>query len=178
LVGREGSPACTFALADAEGNTHRLEDYAGSWLLVVEESRELYVHYGMRRASWWRVWGPATLWAYAKLILRGRRPAKSGGDVSQLGGDVLIDPNGVVALQHVEVGPADRPAVEMILSAIRTRRGKSYRRRHGRRALRSGVRRPGGLLEAGRLKSYNNGWRSGSDGRWSASAGWRKVRTG
>ncbi|HUW84501.1 MAG TPA: SelL-related redox protein [Phycisphaerae bacterium] len=180
MVSREGSPACKFALTDAAGHVHRLEDYAGSWLLLVfhrhlgclpcrehitqlrehedelaglgvkvlviafeagpvtqayvgetnlrwpllvDESRELYVHYGMLRASWWRIWGPATLWAYAKLFLRGRRPRKSGGDVSQLGGDVLIDPNGVVALQHVEVGPADRPAVEAILDVVRARNG-------------------------------------------------------
>jgi peroxiredoxin len=92
------------------------------WPLLVDESRELYVHYGMMRASWWRIWGPATLWAYGKLILRGRRPKKSGGDVSQLGGDVLIDPDGVVALQHVEVGPADRPAVQMVLDVVRAGR--------------------------------------------------------
>jgi len=36
---------------------------------------------------------------------------------------VLIDPDGVVALQHVEVGPADRPAVEAILDIVRARNG-------------------------------------------------------
>jgi peroxiredoxin len=30
-----GKPAVPFALADVHGNTHRLEDYRGQWLLLV-----------------------------------------------------------------------------------------------------------------------------------------------
>lgn len=30
-----GKPAVDFALADTEGVTHRLADYAGRWLLLV-----------------------------------------------------------------------------------------------------------------------------------------------
>ena len=32
---RAGSPAVPFGLRDAEGRIHRLEDYAGRWLLLV-----------------------------------------------------------------------------------------------------------------------------------------------
>ena len=40
------------------------------------------------------------------------------GDIFQRGGDVLIDPTGIVALHHVGNGPADRPPVETILGKI------------------------------------------------------------
>jgi len=30
-----GQPAVTFNLSDAEGRTHRLDDYRGAWLLMV-----------------------------------------------------------------------------------------------------------------------------------------------
>jgi len=43
---------------------------------------------------------------------------KSEGDISQRGGDVLIDPDGIVSLHHIGVGPSDRPAVESILKRI------------------------------------------------------------
>ena len=39
-------------------------------------------------------------------------------DIMQRGGDVLIDPNGIVRMHHVGKGPADRPGVEMILKIV------------------------------------------------------------
>ena len=49
---------------------------------------------------------------------KGEKLRKSEGDVYQRGGDVLIDPNGMVSLHHVGVGPADRPAIETILNKV------------------------------------------------------------
>ena len=88
------------------------------WPLLIDESRGLYEAYGMRRGHRWHVWGPPAWWAYAKLLARGRRLKKSGGDVDQLGGDVLVDPGGVVRLHSVGRGPADRPPVDSILATI------------------------------------------------------------
>jgi peroxiredoxin len=34
-MNRVGKPAVPFALTDAEGQLHRLEDYRGRWLLLV-----------------------------------------------------------------------------------------------------------------------------------------------
>ena len=65
------------------------------------------------------MWGPTTLWTYAKLLLRGRRLQDSNGDVLQLGGDILIDPGGYVRLRHVGKSPADRPTVKSILGVVR-----------------------------------------------------------
>ncbi len=89
-----------------------------TWPLVIDETRELYRGYGMLLASFWDVWGPKTWWAYLKEIIKGERPQKTAADIMQRGGDVLIDPDGIVQLHHVGEGPADRPSVEMILQII------------------------------------------------------------
>lgn len=95
-----------------------VEDTSLTWPLLVDDTRETYRAYGMLSASFWDIWGPKTWWVYLKEILKGAKLRKSEGDISQRGGDVLIDPAGIVALHHVGVGPADRPAVESILKRI------------------------------------------------------------
>ena len=90
-----------------------------SWPLLIDESRETYKSYGMLSASFWDIWGPKSWWAYLKLILKGERLRKSEGDIYQRGGDVLIDPAGIVRLHHIGKGPADRPAVESILRLVK-----------------------------------------------------------
>jgi len=95
-----------------------VEDTLLTWPLLVDDTRETYRAYGMLAASFWDIWGPKTWWAYLKEILKGERLRQSEGDLSQRGGDVLIDPDGIVTLHHVGVGPADRPPVERLLGRI------------------------------------------------------------
>ena len=97
-----------------------VEDTGLKWPLLIDEARELYQAYGMLQASFWEIWSPRTLWAYLKEILRGRFPKKATGDVNQRGGDVLIDPGGIIRLHHVGRGPADRPTVATILGILST----------------------------------------------------------
>jgi len=89
-----------------------------TWPLLVDDTRETYRNYGMLSASFWDIWGPKTWWAYLKQIMKGERLRKSEGDIYQRGGDVLIDPNGIVSLHHVGAGPADRPAIGTILIKV------------------------------------------------------------
>ena len=89
------------------------------WTVLIDEQRELYHAYGMRRARLWEVWSGATLRAYASEIRRGQWPRRAREDVRQRGGDVLVDPDGLVRLHHVGKGPADRPSVDSIIRAVR-----------------------------------------------------------
>jgi AhpC/TSA antioxidant enzyme len=95
-----------------------IEETALCWPLLVDGEREAYRNYGMLSASFWDVWGPKTWWVYLKELLKGQKLHESEGDVFQRGGDVLIDPGGIVRLHHVGKGPADRPTVKAILSRI------------------------------------------------------------
>ena len=89
------------------------------WPILVDQSRLLYRAYGMERGSVWAVWGPASWGSYVKLLLKGRQLRRPSGDVHQLGGDVLIDPEGVVRLCHVSRIPADRPTLSSIVEIVR-----------------------------------------------------------
>ena len=95
-----------------------LAETALPWPLLVDGSREVYHGYDMLAASFWDIWGPKTWLAYLWALLGGQRLHKSEGDISQRGGDVLIDPAGIVRLHHVGNGPADRPSVETILDRV------------------------------------------------------------
>lgn len=79
----------------------------------VDEERKLYGYYGLNKAGFWDLWGPRTWMTYLLLLLKGRKILKSESDIYQRGGDVLIDPQGVIRYHHVASGPADRlnPAV-------------------------------------------------------------------
>jgi hypothetical protein len=95
-----------------------VEDTSLTWPLLVDDTRATFRAYGMLSASFWDIWGPKTWWVYLKEILKGGKLRKSEGDISQRGGDVLIDPAGIVILHHIGSGPADRPPVEKILRKI------------------------------------------------------------
>ena len=88
------------------------------WPLLLDSEQELYRAYAMQRGNWWTLYGPASILVYLKLILRGRLPGRPGRDWSQLGGDVMIDPNGIVRLHHVSASPHDRPPIETIVKMI------------------------------------------------------------
>jgi len=72
----------------------------------------------MLSASFWDIWGPKTCLVYARELIKGNRLVKSEEDIYQRGGDVLIDPQGIVRLHHIGTGPADRPLPETIIRTI------------------------------------------------------------
>jgi AhpC/TSA antioxidant enzyme len=95
-----------------------IDDTGLGWPLLIDTTREVYRAYDMLEASFWDIWGVRTWWAYMKELAHGHLPKKSEGDISQRGGDVLIDPNGIVRLHHVGQGPADRPSVRSIVLVL------------------------------------------------------------
>jgi len=85
------------------------------WPVLVDETRHVYRAYGMQAGRYRDIWGPSTWWAYLKELTRGRLPVPSDADTLQLGGDVLVGPDGVVQFRHVGKGPGDRPTVRTLL---------------------------------------------------------------
>jgi len=95
-----------------------VEDTALDWPLLIDSDRQVYGSYGMLTASFWDIWGPKTWLVYGRELLKGRKLEKSGDDIYQRGGDVLIDPDGIVRLHHVGDGPADRPEAKRISGIV------------------------------------------------------------
>ena len=96
-----------------------VSDTQFSWPILIDSTRELYADYGMNRGSRWAIYGPGSWWGYLKLIFRGRKIKLPTDDVRQLGGDVLIDPAGIVRLHHVGQTPVDRPTIESLMDVVR-----------------------------------------------------------
>lgn len=88
------------------------------WPLLIDESRETYRYYSMLEASFLDLWGPGSWRVYLQELLKGAKLHKATNDIHQRGGDVLIDPDGVVRLHHIGRGPADRPSVEAIVTCV------------------------------------------------------------
>jgi hypothetical protein len=89
------------------------------WPVLLDNARELYGAWGMSRASVWNVWGPASWWGFIKLLLHGRKLQLPTDDVYQMGGDVLIDPQGIVRLHYISRYPLDRPSIDTLLDTVR-----------------------------------------------------------
>jgi hypothetical protein len=65
-----------------------------------------------------RVWGDPRVWTrYLRTALSGRRPTRFGADTLQLGGDFVIDADGVVVYARPQLTD-DRPPVARLLAAV------------------------------------------------------------
>jgi len=88
--------------------------------LLADEGRAVYKAYGMRVGSIRDIYGPDTIRKYAELIRKGMKMRlKTDEDTRQLGGDVIIGPDGRVILAHCSKNQADRPSVDTLVAAIR-----------------------------------------------------------
>ena len=109
----------------AQGRT--LERYASDlrirFPLLSDPARNAYAAYGLRKGSFWKIFGPETAWTYVRLMARGRRFRGMQADPFQLGGDFVIDGQGIVRFAHRSEDPADRPSVERLLEAVREAAG-------------------------------------------------------
>ena len=85
------------------------------WL---DAERVAYAAYGLRR-SVRASWGVRNLWYYAKAIARGTKLQPFRGDTAQLGGNFIIDRQGVVRFAYPSRDPTDRPHVEQLLNVLR-----------------------------------------------------------
>ncbi len=87
---------------------------------LADERRAAYRAYGFGRASWLSMLTPRTLAPYIRhaFMTRGLPGGDRGQDKQQMGGDVVIDPAGRIALFNPSHEPADRPTVDALLAAI------------------------------------------------------------
>jgi peroxiredoxin len=95
-----------------------IREMAISWPLLLDPDLSVYKAYGMQRGDVWALFGLYSIWKYLRLIFRGRLPGKAGKDWMQLGGDVLIDPQGIIRLHYVSRNPHDRPDLAAILKTV------------------------------------------------------------
>lgn len=87
--------------------------------MLADPERRAYQAFDLKRLSWFRVFSPAALKLYWKLLRGGMKPEHyEGDDIYQSGGDFLIDRKGNILFAHRSQDPADRPSAIALLQAI------------------------------------------------------------
>jgi alkyl hydroperoxide reductase subunit AhpC len=89
-----------------------------SFPFLLDLNRSVYQAYQIER-SIFRSWHPRNLWFYFKRFLRGGQMPKIKADPNQLGGDFIVDLNGIIRLVYYSKDATDRPSVEELLSVLR-----------------------------------------------------------
>jgi hypothetical protein len=86
------------------------------WPIISDPQRQLYQTFGMQRATVTQVINWQSLKGYLSLVFgRGRKVHwPSNHDYLQLGGDVVVDPTGIVRVHHLSQSPEDRPNIAEI----------------------------------------------------------------
>lgn len=106
------------------GAQNWLKETCSNFQLLLDPDRSIYKKYGLER-SLLRSWNLRTIWMYIKLLSSGRKWRGIQGDSAQLGGDFLIDSQGIVKLAYRSHDPTDRPSVSSLLELIHQIRGVS-----------------------------------------------------
>ncbi len=117
---RRGVRALVISFAPVELLEGYRKDLELPFLIASDPDRRAYRRYGLHRGSFWDIWGPRSLWAYLRLLARGRRLQRpfTDQDLSQLGGDFVINGDGLLRYEHVSRDPSDRPPVDELLDAL------------------------------------------------------------
>lgn len=90
--------------------------------LLGDPERRAYRAFGLQPASWQQLTNWDTIAAYLRGMLHGRWPRIRAAHFEQLGGDFVLDVAGRVVLAWPSRTPADRPAIDDLLAAVRTGR--------------------------------------------------------
>lgn len=97
-----------------------LKETCGDFTVLLDRERTVYKAYGLER-SYWRSRSLRTRWVYFKAWMAGKKMHDShGDDTSQLGGDFIVDRNGILRLVHPSHDPTDRPSVDELLKALKS----------------------------------------------------------
>jgi hypothetical protein len=94
-------------------------DIPASIPLLADEGRTVYTAYGMRVGTLRQIYAPEVLAKYARLMQSGMKMRlKTDEDTRQLGGDIVIGPDGRVRFAVCSKNQADRPSVESLVAAL------------------------------------------------------------
>ncbi|MGH1504166.1 MAG: AhpC/TSA family protein [Acidimicrobiales bacterium] len=86
--------------------------------ILSDPTLDAYHRFGFGRGSRRQVWNPGTLALYGRLLRRGRRLERSDQDIRQLGGDVVLDAEGIEVEVFRPPSPDARPSIDALVAAV------------------------------------------------------------
>jgi peroxiredoxin len=98
-----------------------LAKYPQPFPVVSDPSLAAYRAFALERTPVRTLFRLGVIGRYLRLMFRGWLPKKPGGgeDILQLGGDFLLDADGVVRYAHPSTEPTDRPSAAELLEQAR-----------------------------------------------------------
>ena len=87
--------------------------------LLSDQERDTYRAYGLQSGNLRQIFSLGTVLAYVKLLAQGRMYHFRRSDLRQLGGDFIVDPDGIIRYQHRSAAPHDRPSVDELIERIK-----------------------------------------------------------
>lgn len=122
LAGRHEVAAALITFTDPVNLTEHQQRLDLDFPVLSDPTRTAYEQYGFGRGSVRRVWGLRSARMYLSLGRGGIRGLRvPTEDTLQLGGDVVIGPDGTIRYLYRSAGPDDRPPVaDLIAAAVRT----------------------------------------------------------
>ena len=94
-----------------------VEETQSSFQFLIDREKKTYQAFGLE-SSLLRSWSPNTWFAYARLIAHGWKWRGIQGDSGQLGGDFIVDQQGIIRLAYRSHDPTDRPTINDYLQVL------------------------------------------------------------
>lgn len=86
--------------------------------LLADPERRVYRAYRLEQGSVWRFLMPRVVLGTLRMLESGRQLQWPHEDLLQLGGDFVVDPNGLLAVVHPCQDPTDRPPAATLMTAV------------------------------------------------------------
>ena len=113
-----GGEVIVISFAAPEALQRLIQAHKLPFTMLTDPERKVYRQYGML----YRDTGPVQTWktlsTYVKLRLAGYPKPLRGGDPRQMGGNVVIDPSGIIRFLHRSQFPEDRPTAADVVQTL------------------------------------------------------------
>ena len=93
------------------------------YLWLADPDRKSYRSLGLGSGGLLAIAPPRAIWGYIRFALRGKIWHPEQLDMAQMGGDLVFDRYGNLALKHLSSASDDRPSVKALMSAFRRAAG-------------------------------------------------------
>lgn len=94
-----------------------IKETQAAFQFLLDPRRDAYRAFGLEY-SLTRAWSPKVWLEYARLITSGRRWRGIQGDSGQMGGDFIVDCDGIIRLAYRSHDPTDRPPITLLLERL------------------------------------------------------------